>query len=198
MEIAPGIHADVWHGLDLQSPTSGGWRKAVSILRARIEDRYLIPADRLVNAEKNKSAHRRRYGFAVLALDCLLVETLGAFVEGRTDTERKSRKVFSAFLRTREPFAAHFAAPGVAERFYDEFRCGILHQAEIKGRSLVWSVGPLLEIHGNAMTINRNRFHTSLRQAFSNYLAELRDPANTELRRHFTNKMDFIARKPGT
>lgn len=64
-----------------------------------------------------------------------------------------------------------------AERFYEEFRCGILHQAEIGGDTKVWSVGALLQDKGRRIIVNRNKFHNLLKAEFQGYLAELREPA---------------------
>src|SRR5258708_33543390 len=57
------------------------WDKAVDILAARIRDRYIGTVDCLIATEENKPASKRRFGFAVLAIDCLLIETLSAFIE---------------------------------------------------------------------------------------------------------------------
>ncbi len=82
----------------------------------------------------------RRFGFTILAVDCLVIETLEAFIEGLEDTEGKSRATFCKFLRSRPLFAAEFTTEDLAEQFYYQFRCGILHQAEVGGDS---GSGPL-------------------------------------------------------
>ena len=194
MQIAPGVDASVWHGLKLDDPDSPDWAKAVSVLEARLHDRYIQPVDFLIASEENKPLSERRYGFIVLAIDCLLVETLGAFIEGLADTDKKSEKTFCAFLRTRKRFAAEFTSDDLAKKFYKQFRCGILHQAESGGDSKVWSVGPLLRVNGDAITVNRNKFHDCFKAEFQSYLAELRDSKNSILRNNFRKKMNFISR----
>jgi hypothetical protein len=126
-------------------------------------------------------------------VDCLLIETLGAFLDGLDDTEWKSKATFCKFLTTRPLFAGDFTED-LAERFYKEFRCGILHQAEIGGDSKVWSVGPLVRDNGGKLIVNRNKLHERLKTEFQHYLAELRNPANVDLRAKFRAKMDFISR----
>jgi len=194
MQIAPGVDASVWHALRLDDPHSPDWDKAVNILSARIQDRYIAPVDFLVTAEQNKPPSERRFGFTVLAIDCLLVETLGAFVEGLEDTDGISKKTFCTFVRGRKQFATEFATDDLAARFYQQFRCGILHQAETRGDSKVWSVGPMLRVNGDAITVNRNKFHESIKAEFETYLAELRDPQNSTLRANFRKKMNFVSR----
>jgi hypothetical protein len=194
MQIAPGINASAWWTLKLDHATSADWNKAVDILAARIRDRYLEPVDFLIASEETKPASQRRFGFTVLAIDCLLVETLEAFIEGLEDTVGRSEKVFRTFLRSRKQFAAEFTTDEIASRFYKQFRCGILHQAETGGESKVWSVGPLLHVNGEAITVNRNKFHDCLKAEFQSYLSELRDSRNVTLRQNFKTKMDFISR----
>ena len=192
MQIAPGIDARSWQSLELDDSASPDWSKAVQILEGRIHERFIEPIDHLIAAEEAKPAIERQFGFTVLAVDCLLVETLGAFIDGLEDTVGQSEATFCKFL-TRPLFLADFT-DALAKQFYKEFRCGILHQAEIGGDSKVWSVGPLIQVDGGKIIVNRNKFHERLKAEFQNYLAELRNPANVALRSNFRKKMDFISR----
>ena len=97
------------------------------------------------------------------------------------------------FLTTRPLFLADFTED-LAKQFYKEFRCGILHQAEIGGASQVWSVGPLIQVDEGKIIVNRNKFHEQLKAEFQHDLAELRNPANVSLRSNFRKKMDCISR----
>jgi hypothetical protein len=193
VQIAPGVDASVWIALSLDEPASPNWQRAIEILDARIKARYLDPVDVLIKAEADKPAIERRFGFAVLAIDCLLVETLGAFLLGLEHTEYKSRATFCSFLTTRPAFSPDFT-PALADTFYADFRSGILHQAEVGGLGKVWSVGPLVWQVDGALTINRNEFHSRLKSEFRRYQAELADRANADLRARFRKKMNFIAR----
>lgn len=193
MEIAPRVPAEKWQALELDDPASPDWAAGVQILEARIHERFIDPVDHLIAAEDGKPILEKRFGFTILAVDCLLVETLGAFLEGLTDTKWKSEATFCKFLTTRPLFKQEFTQDR-AERFYKEFRCGILHQAEIGGDSRVWSVGPMLQDDGSRIIVNRNKFHEVLKTEFQNYLVELRNPANPDLRANFRTKMNFISR----
>ena len=193
MQIAPGIQATEWQALKLDDSASADWSKAIQILEARINERYIEPVDHLIAEEESRPAIERRYGFTVLAVDCLLIETLGAFIDGLEDTDGKSKATFCKFLTTRSLFATDFTED-LAKRFYKEFRCGILHQAEIAGNNLVWSVGSIIQDYGGKLIVNRNKLHERLKEEFQNYLAELRNPSNADLRINFKSKMDFISR----
>ncbi len=193
MQIAPNFDSTKWKTLQLDDPESSDWGIAVAVLSGRIQERYFDPMDILIAAEKDKPATKRRFGFSILAIDCLLIETLGAFLLGLTDTDSKSKKVFSEFLTTRIQFSGDFDVV-TAEQFYTDFRCGILHQAEVGRSSKVWSVGDLIQIKDNGIIVNRNEFHKRLKDDFEVYLKELMNPKMTKLRTNFRKKMDFIAR----
>ena len=135
-------------------------------------------------------------GFAVLALDCLLIETLQQFREGAEETpRRKGEQYFVDFLTT-APFSTYFTK-ATAAKFYDHFRCGILHQAEIKASSKVRRVGQLVSptSDGRGIIINRKLFHTLLRKAFADYLRTLRNRTDATLCQNFVKKMTYICRR---
>jgi len=78
IEIAPGIVGQVWENLHLDDPHSNDWDCAIEILNRRIRGRFLEPADNIACLPFG--------GFAVMALDCLLIETLEQFKRGVHET----------------------------------------------------------------------------------------------------------------
>jgi hypothetical protein len=149
----------------------------------------------LIKEDNKRTPVERRYGFTIFAIDCLLIETLQAFREGLTDSKNKSREMFVRFLTTSEGFRKHFSKDQ-ATSFYYDFRCGILHQAEVMGPSLLFSVGLLKGKKADGTPyINRTKVHEYLKDDIQRYSEELRNPKNSELRKNFRAKMDFIARK---
>src|SRR5688572_27978814 len=140
MQIARGIGAADWKKLNLNDPSD--WEQAVSIFEKRIRDRFANAIDFLIaDDEAVDNPNERRWGFAILALDCLLIETLEAFRQGLTDTTGKSRALFVSFLTSRSAFRKFFSNSDLATRFYKEFRCGLHHNAQVFRDGLVWSVG---------------------------------------------------------
>jgi hypothetical protein len=101
MQIAPGVDAERWQALQLDAQARGDWAEAIRIFEARIHERFIDPVDHLIAAEEAKPPRERRFGFVVLAVDCLLVETLGAFREGLETTGGSSRATFCRFLTAR-------------------------------------------------------------------------------------------------
>lgn len=195
MYIAPGIHRDEWLKLNLNDNKNPDWDLAIEIFNQRIQSRYLEPVDLLIKSDEKCNPVERRYGFSIMAIDCILIETLQSFREGLTDTKSKSKKMFKNFLTKSEGFRKYFDSTQ-AENFFYDFRCGILHQAEIMGPSLLWSVGLLIGKRSDGVPyINRTNFHKILKDEVKRYSDNLRDPANLELRTNFIKKMDYIARK---
>ena len=187
MRISPQYSVSDWKGLDFSKEQ--GWQRAADIFEDRIKGRFLEIIERidgLVHA-----------GFVVLALDCLLIETLQQFREGEPETPpRMNEEYFIRFL-TGTRFARFFDEPK-AKKFYDHIRCGVLHQSEVKGDSLVVisSAEPVVRWteSGDGLIVNRRLFHQELVRCFQDYVVELRDPANADVRARFKWKMDHICR----
>jgi len=195
MNIAPGVTDEEYKQLNLENDQSNDWGKAIDIFKKRIASRYLEPVDMLIKKDNDRSPTDRRYGFTILAIDCLLIETLQSFREGLTDTKGKSRDMFVNFLTQRESFRDDFKKDD-AERFYCDFRCGILHQAEIMGDSLLWSVGSVKGKDFNGTPyLNRTKIHELIKKEVDLYCKELRNNSKFNIRKNFRTKMNFIARK---
>src|SRR6184192_2590927 len=171
MKIAPGINAADWKSLDLDAPAHPDWDRGVSILEQRLRGRFTDVAEFLIADDELRAPADRRFGFAILTLDCLVAETLEAFRQGLVDTRSKSKDLCVAFLVQRPAFKPFFNA-ALATRFYHEFRCGIVHNAQVFGTGLVWSVGPLVKLDGDRITVNRTAFHEALMLELAEYLHE--------------------------
>jgi len=196
MEIAKGIDAQKYLDLKLDQNIEADWQTAISYLEQRLTERYVDAADTLIGSESHLPPGQKKFGFTIIALDCMLLETIGAFYLGLTDTRKYgSTNVFTCFLTNRQQFKSDFDGTK-AELFYQDFRCGILHQTEIKGDGIVWSVGQLVSEVGNSLKINRTEFHERMKKELEIYIKTLKDPAaSTDERPRFKKKMDFICRK---
>src|SRR5688500_9748437 len=91
-----------------------------TLIRSRFNERFVAPIDSM----------RIKHGFTMMANACLLIESLQSFIEGRRDNRKKSRDVFVRFLSERPKMFGKLANKKTAGLFYDNIRCGILHQAE--------------------------------------------------------------------
>lgn len=195
MQIAPGIDTKSWVGLNLDDDNSPDWQEAVQILKKRIESRYIEPVDLLIKYEEHLPANKRKFGFTILAIDLLLMETIQAFKEGLSDTIGKSKETFKNFLRDSNYFSPYFKNDEQRTKFYKEFRCAILHQAEIQGEALLWSIGDLKEQVDDITIINRTKIHEYIKKDLEEYLSLLSDKRNSALRSKFRSKMDSIVKR---
>ena len=108
MYISPGVTDEDYKRLNLENNQSNDWNRVIDIFKTRITSRYLEPVDLLIKKDNDRIAKDRRYGFTILAIDCLLIETLQSFREGLTDTNGKSKDMFVNFLTQRESFKDFF------------------------------------------------------------------------------------------
>jgi len=180
--------------LRLADPASPDWSRAIEIGRARIYGRYFDAVDLLIKAEESLPPRKRRYGFVILAIDCLLVETIQAFKDGVIDTRKKSKKLFRKFLRNIPSFKSYFVDEKQANEFYEHIRCGILHQGETKKDSRVWSVGSFLQRTKHGIIVNRTEFHKKLKNEYDRYLNDLIENTDPRLRENYQKVMNHIAR----
>lgn len=105
-EIAPGYTVEAWKKLILdEAPhNTEDWNTAVKILETRIRSRFLTPAQFLIDSDSDKG--RRTNGFAILAIDFLVIETIQGFRTGQISHRAQSKKLFQAFLAGWEAFTA--------------------------------------------------------------------------------------------
>lgn len=188
--IAENETRDDYICLDLRlSSQTHTWERAIEIMRGRIERRYLDPMGTLIQADVNKN------GFAAMALCCLLIETLLQFREGYPQTpDRQNKRCYSNFLQTQ---LGHVFNQEMANRFYNDIRCGILHSAQTKnGSCLTFNSGYTARIQGNdVMMVDVQGMYSELEQYFRRYCNELMDTENIDLRKNFISKMDDITKK---
>lgn len=170
MWIASGYTASDWNNLRLDDDASEDWVTAIRIVDARIRERFIDAVDVLVDLDEALPVLDRRFGFAILALDCLVIETLQAFREGLVNARRHSQRLFCTFLEEQREF--QFSSE-IARTFYHDFRCGILHQAETFNGSLCFSVGSIVIQKTDGLIINRTEIHRAIVRSFERYLGEL-------------------------
>jgi hypothetical protein len=150
----------------------------VRLLEERLRERYINPI-------KKSNA---KNGFAVIALGCLLLETLQCFYTGRATSDRQSRAVFKEFF-ARDPRFLQFHE--VADDFYYGVRCGILHQGETSRGWTIVRYGPLVDLR--LKRINASRFLRELSKSLKDYSGELRDSDWSDERwQKFRAKMNAI------
>lgn len=200
MEIAPGYTVRDWKALDLDGGDTAQWATAIRIFETRIRRRFIEPVDLLIAHEIGQE--RGTFGFAILAIDCLLVETLQGFRDGCVKHHGKalkgkrsrSEELIVTFLSERLDSWFN-ATTGV--KFYKHCRCAIHHSGQTDGDFRVRRSGALITFDGDGVTVNRTAFHEALKHEFDIYLAELSDTSQSGPRANFKKKMDAICRISG-
>jgi hypothetical protein len=92
INISPNYNKDSYLNLKLSLKSrKDEWNTAISIIRDRIDGRYFNQIQ-LLSDDINAN------GFTIMALNCLLIETLYQFKEGKDKTPTRNKDVYSDFL----------------------------------------------------------------------------------------------------
>jgi len=169
----------------------------IDLIQLRFEQRFIRPLDRLIKPHASPQSHEYvAVGFTIMAISSLMIETLACFRNGQWATHkktpqddpkwigrhgwRKGKESFKHFLEnTSNCFNSHetLFAPDEGVEFYENIRCGILHQAETKGEWRVFkNVGPAVSRNPNV--INAVKFLKILKDELKRYTEDLKDETN--------------------
>ncbi len=198
--IANKYHVSDWTA-SLADRHSADWPKAIKIIRSRFDSRYFSQIDVLMNS--SDPVVKYNCGFLIMSVDCLLIETLNQFFLGLYQTKELYRKksvdpnyrydsqAFRDFFNYSSYFPFFKNNSVASKEFYDQIRCGLLHQAESKTQSLIniretvmiKPIDPLDLTQG--LIVNRNLFHEALKAEFEKYLKDLENPDTTNINGDF-------------
>jgi hypothetical protein len=187
MELAPKCTSvEVAKWLD-----AGDTLQLASFLRCRHESRFFGPIECLRRAEDTYGG----YGFSMMALCCLLTETIQCYREGMPTTSGKEWREL-VDIQNSEAVSAAYRLPAVIPKngrevfaqffgdyrsiftnvdgsdFYDNIRNGLLHQAQTKNGWTIDAVGSVL-CDPAQKRINRSLFAQALRESFEGYVRSL-------------------------
>lgn len=200
-KISPKYRESSYLALNLKADKNDNWDEATKIFHDRIQGRYVAPVDAIVN---HASYDIREFsGFAILAIDCLIIETLNQFHKGTDETTGKNWKAFRDFFQNSEHFKNEFKTSKICQVFYSHFRCGLLHQAQTKKQSKIrYGEKRMIQLVDSAdvdkgLIVDRKLFHDAIKLQIKDYIKKLKNPTTSEdrtLRHNFIKKMGFIAR----
>ncbi len=133
---------------------------------------------------------RKKHGFCMMAICCLLIEAITAFRKGWQDPTTRRNKPY------REFFAGHpsmAVTPPLADAIYDHIRSGIFHLGETTGGWRILRRGPLVD--SNNKTVNAMRFLTEVQKSIDEYCLDLRRATwNKPIWQNFRNRMNALIR----
>ncbi|MBP8192366.1 MAG: hypothetical protein KAX69_02095 [Chitinophagales bacterium] len=178
------------------------WEEVIVLFKKRIDDFYFKPINSILKPNSMKGE-----GFAIVTLQCALIETFAAFKLGKIYNNKGSKNIpkyeywssgrfFVDFLHTEHIFQDHFFTidsngvktidyPYNAREFYERVRCGLMHEARTKDD---WRItanpkktgnNKFIGIDGNDKVIHRTILNDKLQDYFNNtYLAALKASSN--------------------
>lgn len=201
MKISPNYYDTDWNALNLTKNYSTDWEEGANIVRDRIYGRYLAQIETLENHLDDEIWEYS--GFLIIAVDCMVIETLNQFYLGIEDTNqvysRRNRESFRDFFNRSPFFKAHFDDDR-SFIFYDHIRNGLLHQAQTKKDTLINFREPEMVKQVNptniedGIIVNRSLFHEALVNEFNSYIEKLKtdETAHDTLREKSICKMSTI------
>jgi len=185
------------------------WEEAIGVFERRLKERFFRCIDALFELDQEANRNEPvRPGFSIMALCCLLIETLQSFYRGGRGTPdtgaheappqpdwKRTTRAFKEFLKTSKHFNVDFHNTQIRGDFAVYFRHAILHEAETRRGWLIEKTvpqGKIIERLNGGYRLNRTSFYEALRCEFQDYLRRLHNESEEELRRNFLKKMDEI------
>lgn len=129
-------------------------------------------------------------GFGILAIVLSYFEPIGQFLEGKAG---KSDRQFLAGLAAVFPSVDPFIPASVYGELYNQLRCGMFHRGITKSKVMITRAGqnPIEVIYSKVdgtvmqITVVPVLLLEESERHLRRYVAELRNPANVQLRQHF-------------
>ena len=166
------------------------WEKAINIFVDRIATRYFLAIDKLM--ERTDRYEMRKYGFAIVTLQCSLLDTLSKFRYGRKKLKNYER--FESFLQ--EYFIFGPNAKDLAEKVYEDIRCGLVHEGATAHKSGISCECPELitVLPNGAISLDLVVLQKELKKYFYEYIQDLRKGDEIELRKNFVYEMNIVCK----
>jgi hypothetical protein len=187
----------------------------VDVFEDQVRGWILNHAKFLVSRLNPESQH---CGISVLMIVGSYFESLAAFVKGES-SEGRSKQFFAIGLREvcpdiftsaleEDSINAERVFSDFANTFYAELRCGLFHEAMIRGKILILPGGPVgdsglaavIDTHAHQLAtivIDPARLLSHIENHFARYVATLRNPGEQVLRANFEKAWDGRLTRPG-
>ena len=188
------------NGIINDNGSDDDWKNAYKLFEGRITTRFLNPIKWILEREVNRGE-----GFSVVAIQCILIEFLEAFKQGKVyTTSEKPRefeynasiKLFRDFLMNNEPFSKDFKTIKNADGFYHNIRCGLLHEAATKETSKINNVSShnMIVFFEKNDPMNMRIYRENFNQALLEYIKKYKENIliKKEFKTNFIRKMDDI------
>ena len=216
MQIAGKLTIQNWKELSkkLYPENDDNWGLAFHFFEERIRTRYLNPINAILDLKDNLGE-----GFAVVNLQCSLIETIESFINGWvSEFDIKKGKtiwkkggiiaknpnfnngknirnidIFISFFENRNPFNSYKIEGNL---FFWNVRCSLIHETQTKKGWKIWADGVDKSIEDKI--IYRNDFQRDLELLIARYkdaiinVGEFDGICTCELRENFISKFNNI------
>lgn len=219
MKIAGELTIKDWKDLEKKLDLNNDelWRLAFHFFEQRIRTRYLTPINAILNLKTNTGE-----GFAVVNLQCSLIETIESFINGWVYFNNGGKvkgwfdrvvntKMINSLVDNKYIFESFFKNHNAfklidGSKFYFSVRCACLHETQTKNNWRILSdkeqINLVFKDENGEKIIYRENFQKELENIIANYKDAIiqRTPLNnitsgTELRNNFIAKMNHICDK---
>ena len=148
----------------------------ITIYERQVKEWFLNRASRFLRGNKN--------GFIVLMLSISYIEGVEQYRQG-TDSNRNSRNFFTRGLR--RIFGLANVTNTELDDFYIQVRCGLFHNGMTQSKVIINRNynDPIDFSEADTIKINQKEFLRIIRIDFKEYLRDLREPNNIQLRNNF-------------
>lgn len=185
--------------------SSDNWPKAIKVFEDRIQSRFFNPIEKIKTIKKNEGE-----GFSIALISVVLLEFIAAFELGKIYKIQKDNiaphqyysgiRLLKSFLTTDELFKHHFESKSKVQTFYENIRCGLVHEAKTMHNDVIISDESAKNIKQSSVyfkvddewRLNRDLMLVSLKSFVENYNQRLLKN-ELYLRSKFIIKMDDIA-----
>jgi len=204
MKIAGDLTIQDWKNLNkiLVNTKNDNWGNAFNFFEERIKTRYLTPINAILKLDLNTGE-----GFAVVNLQCSLIETIESFYNGWcfdkvpnfymdsncTKIKLNGPQIFESFFSNRLHFN-RFQING--KDFYNSVRCGLLHETQTKnGWKIKVGENLVYEEKDSEKIIYREAFQHAIEEQILEYKDDIIIKGNSILRINFRAKLNHICKQ---
>lgn len=185
--------------------SKGNWPLAIQVFEDRMNSRFINPIEKIKSIDKKEGE-----GFSIALISVVLIEFLAAFEFGKIYKVHKEGlapheyysgiALLKSFFRSVDLFSKHFESNNKVQRFYENIRCGLVHEARTMGNDVIISnesnknTSPHLMYfkENEEWRLNRDLMLETIKAFGANYKERLLID-EFSLRKKFILKMDDIA-----
>lgn len=166
------------------------WEKAIDIFKSRVDSRFFLAIDKLM---ENKNAYEMlKYGFAIMTLQCSLIDTFAKFRYGSNNQTVRFKNFLKEYLIKGKDENKEY----LSKKFYKDIRCGLVHSGATENMSgLSCHLPNLITVLDNgAISVDIFVMDKELRNYYNWYIKKLENKKEETLRRNFVNIMDTVCK----